>query len=183
MQLTMAKEELTGQRFGRLTVLGDSGKRKYGKMFWRCNCACGNITEVSSNHLQSGSTQSCGCLRREISTEIGKRTGAMNGKASITHGDTANGKRHPLYKILKDIKARCHNPNSTGYRYWGGRGIKLCKQWQESYEAYKEYALANGWRDGLMIHRIDNDLDYCPGNVTFLGKSEHTRLHNKERGK
>ena len=165
------KLDLTGQVFGRLTVISDTGKKSGGHMIWLCRCDCGQLTEVRDSDLKTSRTKSCGCLRKEtMAAEF------------FIHGDSyRRGGMSRLYRIWGDMKQRCLNPKQQNYKYYGGKGIKVCPEWQNSYLAFKAWALANGYRDDLTIDRIDNDGGYYPENCRWLMLSENVRNGNFKR--
>ena len=109
-------KDITGQKFGKLTVLKPTKKRKNGNVVWLCLCDCGNIREVVSGNLQSGHTQSCGCLQKKLLI-----------KRNTIHG----GCNTPTYKSWKQMFKRCRETNRKDYKYCGGRGIKVCKRWHK----------------------------------------------------
>ena len=82
------------------------------------------------------------------------------------HGQTGT----PLYRVWKNMKLRCLNPNATGYENYGGRGIQVCDEWMHDYQAFHDWAMAEGWTEDLQIERIENDDDYSPGNCTFIDR-------------
>lgn len=85
-------------------------------------------------------------------------------------------RKHPrLYCIWKAMRARCNNKNTSGYKHYGGRGIKVCKEWNESSIPFIEWALNNGYKDGLTIDRKDSDGDYCPENCRWVNWSVQAR--------
>lgn len=145
----MKLQDLTGQKFGRLTVIERDTTSKTTK--WICKCDCGNTKSVAAGHLKSGSTTSCGCYQKE--------------KASISnkkHGHT----RTSLHNRWKAIKQRCLNPNNPRYSDYGKRGITLCEEWY-SYENFEKWSLENGYEEGLSLDRIDNEKGYEPSNCRW----------------
>lgn len=147
--------DLTGQRFGRLTVIRRDGTNKNGSATWLCKCDCGNVKVASGRDLTNGDTKSCGCSRR----------------APRKHGMT----KTRLYRIWSDMKNRCQNPNNHAYKDYGGRGITVCKEWSDDFNRFKEWAADSGYREGLTIERIDFDKGYCPDNCTWITLSEQAQ--------
>jgi hypothetical protein len=148
------KIDLTGQRFGRIVVLHETPKRdKGGNVLWECKCDCGNITCTSSQNLRRGYTKSCGCYNHDIITK-----------------DNPKYKR-PLYFIYHSMKCRCYNPNDRAFHNYGARGIKISDAWK-TYEKFEKWALKNGYKKGLWLDRINNDLDYSPDNCRWATPKE-----------
>ena len=156
-------KDLTGMRFGRLSVLELSPDRTCGKATWICRCDCGNVTKVIGRNLTTGDTKSCGCYRRERD----------HGNENVKHGGSS--KKERLYRIWRGMKQRCNNPNATGFSRYGGRGITVCDEWKNNYSAFREWALSHGYADDLTIDRIDNDKDYFPDNCQWATKAQQVR--------
>ena len=154
----MRRLNLVGKRFGRLVVLRFSGINKNGNSTWVCRCDCGTEKVVSGAHLQSGASTSCGCIRRE---------------QLQTHG----GSKTRLYGIWNAMKARCYNPHNNRYAIYGGRGITICDEWRDDFEAFSQWAYTHGYRDDLTIDRIDNDQGYFPENCQW--STAKTQANNK----
>ena len=172
-ELRRRGNELTGERFERLTVLGEAlEKDRHGNVKWICRCSCGNYLKVNANNLRHGNTQSCGCLQKENIL-----------KANTTHGlsHNKNGKTTKLYGIWSTLKQRCNNSNTINYRYYGAKGIKVCDEWKNDYMNFYNWAMANGYREGLTIDRIDSDGNYEPSNCEWVTRSENTRRMNESK--
>lgn len=155
--------DISGQRFGRLTVISHSGTDSHRTALWRCICDCGTEVIVPGTSLRSGNTKSCGCFNRD---QVKERF--------TKHGMTES----RLYQIWAGMKARCLNPNAVNYADYGGRGISICSEWLESFDSFQDWALQSGYRDDLTLDRKDNDGAYCPSNcqwVTMKAQSNNRR--------
>ena len=131
-------------------------KVENSKLLWVCKCKCGNIKDIRYPSLLHGISKSCGCLRKELAS--------INNK---THGDS----KTRLYSIWYDIKRRIYKVNNKEYHNYGGRGIKICKDWLK-YEKFREWALGNGYTDILTIERKNYNGNYYPKNCTWIPMSE-----------
>lgn len=161
--------DLSGKRYGRWTVQHRSESEKHGT-FYLCVCDCGKQGVVCAADLKRGKSLSCGCLRDEKTRE---RLPAQNSIWKKTHG--ASNTR--LYRIWCGMRKRCSYPLTNGYENYGGRGISVCREWDESYEAFEEWALSHGYKEDLTIDRIDVDGNYCAENCRWATRSEQE--HNK----
>lgn len=142
--------DLTGRRFGRLTVLARAANDSAGRVVWSCRCDCGARHDVKALNLARGSTKSCGCYRREASAA-----------KVTTHGMT----RSPTFNSWMSMRQRCTNPNDPAWRYYGGQGIKVCARWG----SFDNFLADMGERpDGKTLDRWpDNAGNYEPGNCRW----------------
>ena len=141
-------EDMTGRRFGMLTVISRADNRGTSVM-WNCLCDCGNTSIANGNNLRRGATRSCGCQL-------------------IKHGQ----KGTRLYNIWGGMKARCYRPNHRWYKRYGGRGITVCNEWLHDFQAFYDWAMANGYKDSLSLDRQDNDKGYSPDNCRWATEVE-----------
>lgn len=148
--------DITGKKFGRLTVLRQEGIDKWGKRIWLCKCVCGNTKIVRTEALTSGDTKSCGCLLHETRQKT-------YSNLNKTHGMTNT----RLYKKWRGIICRCYSEGTNGYKNYGGRGIKVCNEWKNDFMSFYEWAIATGYKQGLTIDRIDVNDDYKPDNCKW----------------
>ena len=135
--------DLTGQTFGRLTVIERIPNKWTGGTRWLCQCKCGNTKDILARSLVSKKTTSCGC-------------------AYQTHGQSYT----RLYRNWARMKYRCENPDDEEYHNYGGRGIKVCDEWHDFMVFYK-WAIDNGYREGLEIDRKNNNGNYEPSNCRW----------------
>ena len=145
-------KRLENLKFGRLTVIKEVGRNKSGSALWLCKCDCGGEKIVSADRLKSGMTRSCGCIKREQNLEM-----------FTSHGESNTS----LYKVWASVKNRCNNPNEPKYANYGGRGIKVCPEWEKDFLTFKEWCLTNGYEKGLTIERMDVNGNYSPSNCVF----------------
>ena len=151
------KIDLTGQRFGRLLVIREAGRDRWGKVTWLCKCDCGNEIVVSGDNLRREHTQSCGCLSRELYT---------------THGCY----QKTWYTVYCAMMQRCGHFKGASERKlnnYRDRGITVCHLWQKSPLDFGDWLLSHGWHKGLQIDRIDNNQGYTPENCRVVTCKEN----------
>lgn len=148
---------MIGQRFGRLTVVANVTSK--GRSRFLCECLCGNKKTIRMDHLKRGLVVSCGCYQEERRKQV-----------SSTHRMS----RTRLYRIWKDMRRRCDSPCVTEYPLYGGGGITVCAEWQ-TFEAFYEWAMANGYSDDLSIDRVNNNGNYEPSNCKWSTPQEQAR--------
>lgn len=163
--------DLTGQKFGKLTVIERVNNDKSGKAVWRCECECGNAVKVLGKSLRTGNTQSCGCIQRK---KAKARLTELN-KTNKKHGHSHD----RIYKILGYMKDRCYNPNNEYYHIYGAEGKTVCDEWlgEHGAENFIDWAEQNGYANNLTIDRIDNTKGYSPENCRWVDMK--TQSNNK----
>ena len=139
-------------KFGRWTVVRQGSERRK----WLCRCTCGNTREVFSPTLINGQSQSCGCRNKEIVGDLFR-----------THGKTGT----LLYRRWKNMRNRCNNPNNPSYKHYGGRGINVCRRWDD----FETFLADMGTRPpGTEIDRRNNEGNYEPDNCRWASHKEQS---------
>jgi hypothetical protein len=156
-------QDLSGQQFGRLTVIGKA--ENHGKRTaWECRCICGKVVSVTSNLLKVGKAKSCGCLRKEVSA-----------KRKATHG---KGYECREYRSWNAAKKRCYTKSNEAYKNYGALGVKMCPRWEKSFE---NFLLDMGeCPPSMTLDRINPFGDYEPSNCRWADKAtqaKNTRKH------
>jgi hypothetical protein len=166
------RQNLTGQRFGRLVATSYAFTAKDGRGFWNCVCDCGNKKLTAARALKVGDTVSCGCRRSETSW---RKHVAKTGRANKQHGH-AREIRTPEYHSWTAMRTRCNNPLATAYERYGGAGIKVCKRWN----SFKNFLADMGKRPaGTTLDRINSNGNYTPSNCRWATPLEQNRNRRK----
>lgn len=163
------KEIAPGTVFSRYTVIKKVESDQASGQWYLCRCECGTEKIVRGTYLRTGRIQSCGCLRKERQLE-----------AVSKHG----GYKNRLYHVWDGMIQRCTNPKHPSYGYYGGRGIEVCDEWLHSFEAFREWALVNGYDESAgqwecTLDREDTDGGYNPSNCRWV--TQQVQMNNTRR--
>lgn len=139
------KIEMKGKKFGKLTVIEYAGQKSKRRTMWKCICDCGNIVVVDGTHLRDGHTKSCGCLSVERMSKLNYKNGLSSTK---------------LQYAYNNMKNRCYRVKGRNYNDYGGRGIKLCDEWngKDGFENFCRWACKSGYKEGMTLDRTDNNM-------------------------
>lgn len=152
-------KDLTDQTFNRWTVIRRLENTQRGQAVWLCRCECGALGKVTTESLVSNNSKSCGCWRRDHRI-----------RQNLTHG-MSNTAEHETWKRMI---ARCERPGASQYEYYGGRGIRVCDEWRNSFQTFFDY-MGKRPSKNHSIDRIDTNGNYEPGNVRWATKTEQSR--------
>jgi hypothetical protein len=159
-------EVKSGDRFGFLTILCEAERKRKPNgnpyRIFSVKCDCGTVKDIRLSSLKEGTTVSCGCFHKENAKNI-------LAKSALTHGQS----RTRLYWVWMSMKRRCNDPKNKSYARYGARGITVCKEWNESFEAFSEYVSPKP--EGLTLDRINTFKGYEPGNVRWATYKEQAR--------
>lgn len=158
--------EYVGKKFNRLTVLRIAGINKYNRVIYECQCDCGRKKHAEASKVKNGALKSCGCLQSEVV-----------GKNFEIHGLTNT----RLFRIWQSMKARCYDPNHSRYYAYGARGITVCEEWLHDFQAFYDWAIANGYADNLSIDRKDVNGNYEPSNCKWSTDIEQANNTTRNR--
>lgn len=157
----------SGQRYGRLISVEQSGFNKFGQPMWKVRCDCGNDAVVSAPNLRRGKTKSCGCWRSEYARIVGRRTSTKHGMVESRE-----------YQSWVAMRTRCYNQNAHAYDRYGGAGIRVCERWLTSFENF--FADMGERPEGMTLDRYPNKGgDYEPGNCRWATATQQNNNRRK----
>ena len=161
------KIDLTGDRFGRLKVIREYG-RKRKEVTWLCQCDCGNQIVVNGYALRRGTTKSCGCYMRDQVKKSNKKHGLYDSR---------------IHTIYYNMRNRCYNPNYYLFAHYGGKGITICDKWlgENGLINFYNWSISHGYADNLSIDRKDNSVGYSPTNCRWVSMREQQNNRTNNR--
>lgn len=169
----MKAEEMIGKKYGRLLVQGFKVEKIQGKsrihnrVYLICKCECGCLKTVRKDGVVSGQVVSCGCNRNEKA----HYSGLLHAKSCITHNMTNT----RIFRIWVGMRQRCSYKRGKDYKNYGGRGIKVCAEWDNDFVSFRNWAFNNGYSDNLTIDRINVNGNYEPSNCRWITMAEQQK--------
>ena len=168
--------DITGKKINMLNVLERVGSNEKQKALYKCRCDCGNVKIITAGDLKSGRVISCGCHAKSYLDDLHE--------SNKIHGLSSD----RLYSVWNGMMQRCYNQNCEAYKYYGGRGISICKEWHDM-KAFANWAYSNGYnpnakRGDCTIDRINNDGNYEPSNCRWVDmkvQANNKRKRNKKK--
>lgn len=149
-------KDLSGLCFGDWTVIEKTGTTPSRHSLWLCKCICGEESIALQGNLVTGKSKNCGC-KKEYNTP----------KNNVIH--------HTLYRRWSNMKTRCYNENTKDYKYYGGRGIRVCDEWLDDFMKFYSWSIGHGFSDDLTIDRKNNDGNYEPNNCRWVSMKEQNQ--------
>lgn len=156
-------KDMTGQRFGRLLVLGVSEKTKSGHAQWLCRCDCGHERSYFGKNLRRGMSRSCGCLARD-----------SWGQSNVRHGHARVGRTSKEYRTWASMVQRCTDPSSTAYKDYGAHGVSVCERWREDFTNFLA-DMGPAPSSEHTIDRVDSAGNYEPANCRWADLQTQSR--------
>ena len=161
--------DLTGKIFGRLTCIErvpTPEHVKFKRTYWKASCSCGGFAITTSGNLNSGITQSCGCFMREAASAANFKHGKSKNYVA-THSGAKEDNR---YDVWQTMRKRCSNPKFKDWEYYGGKGIKVCPEWDD----FTTFIADVGVRPDMTytLERRDGNADYCASNCYWATPRE-----------
>jgi len=162
----MLMKDYVGKKYGRLKITANlpNNKRHLHKV--TAICDCGTIKDYYLSNVTSGKTVSCGCFNRQMSSE---RYKVLN----LSHGLSS----HPLSRVYAAMISRCYDANDISYKRYGGKGVTVCDEWLDDFISFYNWAINNGWQEGL---QLDKDINgnsklYSPETCIFVTRKINCR--------
>lgn len=149
-------KNVVGEKYGYMEIIGDAPKKGAHRQV-AVRCICGTEKIVGLSTLRVGDAKSCGCKKVEAIT---------------THGCSQS---NPLYRTWSNMKSRCNDPNAKYFLEYGGRGIKLCEEWEDSFESFHQWAITSGYQPNLTLDRKNNSEGYSGDNCRWVNRTTQQR--------